>query len=228
MTKSKKPAKTGLASAAWVSALLLALTLGTAAPAFAQSDAGAAAATEPAPAADPAPAPEPAADPAPAPAAEPEPAAEEPKAEEPAPAAGGTSLQKLSDEVMAILLPILGTLATGLAGLLLAWVRKKFKLDIGDKQLEAWAKLAGRAADRAGEWARNKLKEATDGKTIPGPEILEVGANWAIEVGKAAGLPDIGREKLEGLIEAHLFSRRKDPADPLPMDVEEGSEDSEG
>jgi hypothetical protein len=127
---------------------------------------------------------------------------------------------------MAILLPILGTLATGLAALLLAWVRKKFKLDIGDKQIDAWAKLAGKAANRAGEWARNKLKDATEGKTIPGPDILEVGVNWAIEVGKAAGLPDIGREKLAGLIEGHLFERRKNPSDPLPMDVEDG--DGEG
>jgi len=200
------------------SVLVLVFSLGLAAVpfvAFAQSDAGvdAVEAVDPAPA----PTPEPSAAPAPEPEPDPDPeAAPEPKADDSSPAAG-TALQRLSDELMAILVPAFGALVTGLVGLLLTWVRKKYKIDVGDKQLDAWSKLAGKAAQRGGEWARNKMRDMTDDKKIPGPEILEVAANWALDIGKASGLPDIGREKLEGLIEAHLFSRRLDVDDSLPL-----------
>lgn len=125
-------------------------------------------------------------------------------------AAGGSTLQKLSDEVMAVIVPAFGTLVTGLIGILLAWVRRKTKIQVSDQTLDAWAKLAGKAANRAAEWARKKVKESTEGKKVPGPEVLDVAVNWALEVGKEMGLKEMGRAKLEGLIEAHLFENRSE------------------
>lgn len=121
-----------------------------------------------------------------------------------------TSLDKLSSEILNILIPAFVTLIGGLFALLLSWIRKKLQLDVSNKQIYQWSMVAEMAADRAGEWTRNKTKDLTEGKTIPGPEILEVGANWGLEYGKAHGLVDIGREKLEGLIESKLQARRID------------------
>jgi hypothetical protein len=180
--------------------------------AIAQDDAGAVAAVEAAAETAPVTAPAPAAE---APA---EVAPEVVVADAPAPAvvapAAQTSLDKLSSELMNILIPVFVTLIGGLAAAFLAWVRKKAKLDVSDKQLNQWKMVAEMAAGRAGEWARNKTKDLTEGKTIPGPDILEVGANWGLDYGIAHGLPDIGREKLEGLIESHLHFRRAEVTPP--------------
>jgi hypothetical protein len=185
--------------------LVLAIgVLGSPATSFAQNDAGATApvaAVEPAPVA----APEPAVEPAPALVAE---VAEVSTPAVAEPAATKTSLDKLSSEIMNILVPVFVTLIGGLAAAFLAWVRKKAKLDVSDKQINQWSMVAEMAAGRAGEWARNKTKELAEGKTLPGPEILEVGVNWGLDYGIAHGLPDIGREKLEGLIESKLHFKR--------------------
>ena len=208
MQKSKKPAKTGRTSARWARALALSVFLGAfAVPsfAFAQSDAGAVApaATE----ATPAPAPEP----APEPEATPEAPAEAPApvAEAPAPkSATQTSLDKLSSEILNVLIPIFVLLVGGLATALLNWVRKRFKLDVSDKQISQWSMVAEMGASRGGEWARNKAKDLTEGEKVPGPEVLEVAVNWALDYGVAHGLPEMGREKLEGLIESKLHVKR--------------------
>lgn len=215
MMKSPKLKKSGLLNAVRASAIALVLLLGVlAAPAaaFAQDDAGAVAAvSEEAPSAvastqpDPAPAAIPvAAESTPASAAAP--AAPAVVA---APSATKTSLDKLSSEVLNVLIPIFVLLAGAIGTAALNWIRKRLKLDVSDKQIYQWSMVAEMAANRAGEWARNKAKDLTEGKTIPGPDILEVGANWGLEYGKAHGLTDIGREKLEGLIEAHLNVKRK-------------------
>lgn len=120
-----------------------------------------------------------------------------------------TALSKLSAELMNIIVPVFSTLMLGLATLVLNWVRKKFKLDVSDKAIYQWSLIAERAAARGGEWARNKLKTLTDGEKVPGPEVLEVAVDWAVMAGKAYGLPDMGREKLIGLIEGQLHIDRE-------------------
>lgn len=127
-----------------------------------------------------------------------------------------TALAKLSEELLNILIPAFVTLIGLLVTLILNWVRKKFKLNVSDSQISTWSVLAEKAANRGAEWARNKAKDLTDGKTVPGPEILEVAVDWAVEMGKSLKLPEMGREKLIGLIEGHLAVKRADPNDPLP------------
>lgn len=206
MKKTKKPAKTGMAKGLWAKALVLAVFLGVSAPTFAiaQEDAGVALLdAAPAVAAVEAPAPAPAAE-APAPV-EAAPAAEI----APAPkSATMTSLDKLSSEILNVLIPIFVLLAGAIATAALNWIRKRFKLDVSDKQISQWSLVAEMGASRGGEWARNKAKDLTEGETVPGPEILEVAVNWALDYGVAHGLPEMGREKLEGLIESKLNVKR--------------------
>lgn len=132
-----------------------------------------------------------------------------------------TALAKLSVEVFDMLFPVFKMLLLGLATLLLNWARKKYKLDVSDRTIKQWSSIAEKAADRGGEWARNKAKALTDGRKIPGPEVLEVAVDWAITAGKAYGLPAMGREKLIGLIESRLHSKRTDPDHPLPLELDE-------
>jgi hypothetical protein len=119
-----------------------------------------------------------------------------------------TALSKLSTEIMNVLIPVFSTLMLGLATLVLNWVRKKFKLQVSDQSIHQWSLIAQKAADRGGEWARNKAKDLTDDKKVPGPEVLEVAVDWAVMAGKQYGLPDMGREKLIGLIEGRLHMNR--------------------
>ncbi|MBW2691044.1 MAG: hypothetical protein JRE57_00240 [Deltaproteobacteria bacterium] len=132
--------------------------------------------------------------------------------------AAKTSLDNLSAEIMNILVPVFVAFIGGLATWLLHKVQKKFGVDVGEKTATAWSNLARKAALRGGEWARKKTKALAEGKKIPGNEVMEVSANWAIEMAKAQKLPELAREKLEGLIEAHLFELRMD----------EGSRDQTG
>jgi hypothetical protein len=206
MKNSKKLLKNGPLSAVRASALTLAImlgVLGAPAIAFAADDAGATVAAD-------AGAVVAAAEPAPAPAAPVEAtvSAEAPAAPAVVPAAQ-TSLDKLSSEIMNILIPVFSALMLGLSTLLLNWVRKKFKLDVSDKQISQWSMVAELAAGRGGEWARNKIKDLAEGETLPGPDVLEVAVNWAIDYGVAHGLPEMGREKLAGLIESKLHVKRE-------------------
>jgi hypothetical protein len=206
MKNTKKQVKTWMAKGLWAKALVLTVLLGVSAPtfAFAQEDAGAVAPAD-------AGAVVAAVEPAPAPAAPVEAAvpAAEPAAIAPAPTATQTSLDKLSSEIMNILIPVFSALMLGLATLLLNWLRKKFKLDVSDKQIASWSTVAQMAADRGGEWARNKMKSLAENETLPGPDVMEVAANWAIDYGIAHGLPEMGRERLEGLIESKLHVKRE-------------------
>lgn len=132
-----------------------------------------------------------------------------------------TALDNLSSEVINILVPAFGTLIAGLISLILLWLRRRFKLQVSDQQIYSWSNLARKGALRGAEWARKKVKGLTEGKKIPGPEILEVGVNWALEVGKAAGLPEMGRKELEGWIEAELFDLRREEVAPLKLDYKD-------
>ena len=143
-----------------------------------------------------------------------------PKVEEPAEPG---ALSKLTSDLMDVLIPAFVTLIGLLVTWLLNLVRKKTKLDVSDKQIASWAELAKKGANRGAEWARNKAKSLTDGKKVPGPEVLDVAVNWAVDMGRAFKLPEIGREKLVGLIEAHLFEKREDPESPLPLELEEAT-----
>jgi hypothetical protein len=129
----------------------------------------------------------------------------EPEAEE-------TALSKLSAEILNILIPAFLLLIGFLVTWILNKVRAKLHLDVSDKQIASWADIANKAALRGSEWARNKAKDLTDDKTIPGPEVLEVAVDWAVEMGRAFKLPEIGREKLVGLIEGHLNTDRFEKA----------------
>lgn len=121
-----------------------------------------------------------------------------------------TGIERLSDQLLAVLLPVFVTFIGGLALLLLNKLKKKFGLDVSDKTTEQWAALARSAAQRGAEWARKKAKEELAGKKVPGPEVLDVAVNWATEMAVWQGLPELARSKLEGLIEAELFKLRQE------------------
>ena len=130
------------------------------------------------------------------------------KAEAPKEGVKQTALSKLSEELMDIFIPAFLALISSLVAFLLNWVRKKFKLNVSNDQIDIWAKVAEKAAARGAEWARNKAKDLTEGEKVPGPEVLEVAVDWAVEMGKTFKLPEMGREKLIGLIESHLHNKR--------------------
>lgn len=144
-------------------------------------------------------------------AAEPDPA---PPSTEPTPApeVPQTGLEALRDQILAVLIPTFVLFIGGLAVLILRKVSSKLGLDLSDKVMQQWGELARQAALRGAEYARKKLKDATDGKKVPGPEVLDVAVNWATQMAIAQGLPVLAREKLEGLIEAHLFELRREEA----------------
>lgn len=122
--------------------------------------------------------------------------------------AAETALGRLSDEVFTILTPIFVAAIGALAVWALALLKKKLGIGVSDATAASWANLARKAALRGAEYARAKAKGLTDGKKVPGPEVLEVSANWAIDVAKSAGLPEMARKSLEGLIESELFKLR--------------------
>ena len=121
-----------------------------------------------------------------------------------------SALEKFTSEVMNVLVPVFVTFIGGLATWLLNLFRKKTGIQVSDAQIAAWSSLARKSALRAAEWSRNKAKQATDGRKIPGPDVLEVAANFAIEMGIQAKLPAMGRARLEALIEAELFALRRE------------------
>lgn len=159
---------------------------------------------------------------APAPVVEaPAPAEAAPKAA-PAEAApsGETGLSKLSSSLMDIIIPAFSTLILGLFAVLLAWVRKKLKLDVSNQTIYQWSDVIRKAIARGDEWARNKAKDLADGKKVPGPDILDVSLDWAIEAGRAYGLPEMGREKLIGLLESQLHLERQDASHVRPLELD--------
>lgn len=119
-----------------------------------------------------------------------------------------TALARLRTEVLNVLIPVI----VSLAGYFFVWiankVRKKLDIEISDKQMDSWEKLARRAARFGAEWAREQVKDLGEGQKVPGPDVLEVAANWAIDTAKDNKLPDMAREKLIGLIRGELFDLR--------------------
>ncbi len=131
-----------------------------------------------------------------------------------------TALQNLSDQIMAILLPVVVAAVGLFATWLLAKIKSKFHIDVADSTAAAWSKLAQDSAMRAGEWALQKTKTLEDGKTLPGGDVMEVALNWAIQMAEQMKLPEMAREKLVGLIEAELFKLRLSSAPPVaPIDA---------
>jgi len=133
-----------------------------------------------------------------------------------------TSVERFTGQLMDVLVPVFVTFIGALTTWVLSLARKKLGITIGDANVSAWSSLARKAALRAAEWSRNKTKELAEGQKIPGPQVLEVAANFAIDMGIHANLPTIGREKLEALIEAELFNLRredppKSPPEPMPL-----------
>lgn len=127
-----------------------------------------------------------------------------------------TAIQSATSEILSILIPVFVALIGALATWILRKVQQKLHIDVGEKTAAAWAELARKAALRGGEWARKKSKDLTEGKKLPGGEVMEVAASWAIEMAKQQKLPEMARNKLEGLIEAHLFELREAEAEPAP------------
>jgi len=126
----------------------------------------------------------------------------------PSVALADTAIASATSEIMNILVPVFVALIGALATWILRKVQQKLHIDVGEKTAAAWGELARKAALRGGEWARKKSKDLTDGKKLPGGEVMEVAAGWAVEMAKQQKLPAMAREKLEGLIEAHLFELR--------------------
>ena len=124
--------------------------------------------------------------------------------------AGQTSLMKLVDQVVGILIPAFLTLIALLVTFILNWIRKRLKLNVSDQQIHSWSVVATKAASRGAEWARAKAKEAVIDKKVPGPDVLDVAVDWAVDMGITFKLPEIGREKLIGLIESKLFDSRSE------------------
>lgn len=127
-------------------------------------------------------------------------------------AAPQTALQTFTDQVMAILIPAFVTLIGLFATWILMKVKAKLHIDVGVKTQEAWAQLARDAALRGAEWARKKAKDVVGDRKIPGGEVMEVAANWALQMAEQQGLPTLAREKLVGLIESELFKLRREDA----------------
>jgi hypothetical protein len=136
-----------------------------------------------------------------------------------APAPMKTGLEALRDQLLAILIPTFVLFVGALATAALSKFKKKLGLDVSEKVAVQWQMLAQSAALRGAEWARKKTKEMTDGKKVPGPEVLDVAVNWATDMAVHQGLPELARAKLEGLIEAELFKLRREedrtPGDPF-------------
>jgi len=136
-----------------------------------------------------------------------------------APAPKQTGLEALRDQLLAILIPTFVLFVGALATAALSKFKKKLGLDVSEKVAVQWQALAQSAALRGAEWARKKTKELTDGKKVPGPEVLDVAVNWATDMAVHQGLPELARGKLEGLIEAELFklrqAERASPNDPF-------------
>lgn len=126
----------------------------------------------------------------------------------PSVAAADTALSAATQETLNILIPVFVALVGSLATWILRKVQQKLHLDVGQKTAEAWADLARRAAFRGGEWARKKSKDLTEGEKLPGGQVMEVAVLWALEMAKQQKLPELARDRLEGLIEAHLFELR--------------------
>jgi hypothetical protein len=123
-------------------------------------------------------------------------------------AAEDTAVQKLSDQLMSILTPVIVAFVGALFTWLLVLFQKKTGIKIEDDKVNAWSNIARKAALRGAEWARKEAKKRGAGVKIPGPEILEVSAKWAIDMGAQSKLPQMAKDALEGLIEAHLFELR--------------------
>lgn len=131
-------------------------------------------------------------------------------------AAEPTALERFSTEVLNVLIPVFVALIGGLATWLLQKLKERTGVEVSEAAAQSWTMLAHKAAMRGGEYARKRAKELTEGEKVPGPEVLEVATNWAIDMAKSLKLPEMGREKLEGLIEAELFEiRREDSEDEM-------------
>ena len=124
-------------------------------------------------------------------------------------ACADTAIQSATSASMGLLIPVFVALVGAFATWILRKVQQKLHIDVGDKTAAAWDEIARKAALRGGEWARKKSKDLTDGKKLPGGEVMEVAAGWAVEMAKQQKLPEMARNKLEGLIEAHLFELRE-------------------
>lgn len=139
------------------------------------------------------------------------------------PAPKQTSLEVLHDQMMSILVPVFVALIGGFATWALAKIKTRFHLDVSDKTMQQWKELAQSAAYRGAEWAREKSKGLVDGKKVPGGDVMEVAANWALQMAEHQKLPAMAREKLVGLIESELFKIRQAEAvtiATLPKPVE--------
>jgi hypothetical protein len=124
--------------------------------------------------------------------------------------ASGTSISRVTTDVLNVLLPIFVAFIGGLATWGAKKVLDKLHITLADSVMDQWSALAEKAAMFGAEYARKKAKELTDGKKVPGPEVLEAAASWAVSMGESMKLPDMAGDALKGLIESHLFKLRMD------------------
>lgn len=119
-----------------------------------------------------------------------------------------TALSRFASGVLDLLIPIFVAFIGSLVTWILYKIKEKFHISVSQDTQDQWADLAEKAALRGAEYARSKAKDLTEGKKVPGPEVLEVAAQWAIGMAENLKLPALASDKLKGLIEAHLFKLR--------------------
>lgn len=125
------------------------------------------------------------------------------------PAEAPTALHNFYNQVMDILIPVFVSFVGALGVWILTKIKAKFHLEVSDKTMTQWKDLAQSAAYRGAEWARAKGKTLVEGKKIPGGDVMDVAANWAMQMAEQQKLPAMAREKLIGLIESELFKIRQ-------------------
>jgi hypothetical protein len=128
------------------------------------------------------------------------------------PATEPTALQNFVNQVLAILAPVIISALGVVTTWILFKIKQKLHIEVSQATQDAWAKLANDAAHRGAEWARQQALAAVGDKKIPGGAVMDVAANWAMQMAEQQKLPDMARAKLTGLIESELFKIRRDDA----------------
>lgn len=118
-----------------------------------------------------------------------------------------TAAARFADQMFEIVTPIFVTVISTLASWVLWKARQRFGFQISESTQQQWDNIAEKAALRGAEWARQQAK--TTGRKVKGPAVLEVAANWAIDIAKDTKLPARGRDVVNGLVEAQLYKLRQ-------------------
>ena len=129
--------------------------------------------------------------------------------------------QRIADIAFQILIPVVTIFATWAAHRLIAVIEKKFDFDIPDKQEAAIDSWVEQGVHWAEEKSRSKIKDV--GMKLTGPEKLEHGAAFVLDLIESRGWVGWGQKRIESKIEAALGIHRANGGKPR-LDAED-SED---